>query len=268
MPAPTNPFPGMNPYLQADWSDVHNSLITYIREALSFELPDDLLVRSEQYVAVEGEDGEPQAYRPDVKISETWQRGFPPVWQPENAEGGALAVAEPLVFLDEPETERWIEIRDLHGRLITVIEVLSPTNKHENGWMKYHRKQRDFIAGGVNLVEIDLLRGGSHVTAINPGRLTLPPGTCHHVCVSRPTVPGRARREVYLCPLREPLPTIRVPLRLSDPDVPLALQPLIDRCYQTGRYWLADYTRDAAVFVAPEDIGWVGERLRAAGLRS
>jgi hypothetical protein len=47
----------------------------------------------------------------------------------------------------------------------------------------------------------------------------------------------------------------------------LELQPLIDRCYQTGRYWLLDYRRDPEPPVALEDVPWVDERLRAAGLR-
>jgi hypothetical protein len=114
---------------------------------------------------------------------------------------------------------------------------------------------------------IDLLRGGHHVTAIDPAKLTFPPGTCHHVCVTRSSVPEQLRMEVYLCPLREPLPAIRVPLRITDPDMPLALQPLVDRCYQVGRYWQLDHTRPPEPPVAPEDEAWLDERLRAAGLR-
>jgi hypothetical protein len=62
------------------------------------------------------------------------------------------------------------------------------------------------------------------------------------------------------------LPTIRVPLRANDPDVPLALQPLIDQCYRSGRYWLTDFRRPLDPPLPPEDAAWVEERLRAAGL--
>ena len=266
MSVPTNPFPGMNPFLQQFWSDVHGTLITYIRDALSGELPVDLSARTEERVAVTS-DEKPKAYRADVAVVEAWQRGFPPVWIPDGTDAAALAVAEPLVFPDEPEPERWIEIRDVRGRLITVIEVLSPVNKRVDGWIAYKQKQRDFLAAGVNLVEIDLIHGGSHVTAISLEWLTFPPGTCHHICVTRTLLEGSNRREVYLCPLREPLPNFRVPLRLSDPDVPLALQPLIDRCYQAGRYWQIDHTANPEPPVAEVDRAWLDERLRAAGLR-
>ena len=258
---PKNPFPGMNPYLQQHWGDVHSALIAYIREAISGELPDDLSARMEERITVASEDREkPADYRADVGIVETWKSGFPQLWQP--GDEGTIAVAEPIIFHDEPETQRYIQIGDAHGRIVTVIEVLSPANKREEGRAAYVRKQQDFLAGGVNLVEIDLVRGGARVTAVSTEALSFPPGTCHHICVARQYVPGMRRREVYLCPLREPLPAIRVPLRVTDPDVPLALQPLIDRCYQAGRYWLGDPKRPLDPPLPPEDAAWAEDRLR------
>ena len=256
----------MNPFFQDSWPSVHTMLIAEISAALSEELPNDLAARPEERITVSTRP--PSApYRPDVAVVETWKRGFPPVWQPEDAGGGAVALSEPLVFFAMEEVERWVEIRTGHGQLVTVIEVLSPANKREDGWLAYRTKQRDYLAAGVNLVEIDLLHGGGHVTAIRLDQFTFPPGTRHHVCVSRAMPPGSAvRLEVYPCPLREPLPAFRVPLRLGDPDAPLALQPLVDRCYRTGRYWLGDYTRPLAELVASEDVAWAEERVRAAGL--
>jgi hypothetical protein len=240
-------------------------LLAYITDALSGELPSDLVVRAEEHVTLVDE-GETQSRRPDLAIIESWRHGLPPVWQPEETEGSSMAVAEPLIIHEPPEPERWLEIRDATGELITVIELLSPVNKAESGWLKYRAKQDAFIAAGVNRVEIDLVFGGSHVTAVRLDQITFPPGTCHHICVSRARL-DPYRREVYFCPLREPLPNIRVPLRLSDPDIPLALQPLIDRCYQTGRYWLTDHSR-APLCCADADREWIAERMRAAGLAS
>lgn len=265
MNPPPNPFPGMNPFLQEHWSDVHTKLISYIGDALSDELPADLSARTEEHVAVAG-GNEPHGYRADVAVVEPWRQGFPPLWAPEGKETAAVTVAEPLVFLEEPPVERLIEIRDAHGRLVTVIEVLSPANKRDDGWIAYRTRQREFLAAGVNLVEIDLIRGGTHAVAIARDHLNLPAGTCHLVCATR-AIPGLLRHEVYLCPLRDSLPAIRVPLRPTDPDVPLALQPLIDRCYRSGRYWLTNHSRNPDPPLAEEDLQWVDERLRAAGLR-
>ncbi len=60
--------------------------------------------------------------------------------------------------------EIFLEIRELdpQRRLVTGIEVLSPTNKRAGsaGWLEYDRKRQVFLEGHANLVEIDLLRGG------------------------------------------------------------------------------------------------------------
>src|SRR4051812_37077614 len=127
MPSHENPFPGMNPYLQSSWSDVHTMLIGYIRDALSPELPPDLAARAEERITVAIDDEEKaRTPRVDVAVIESWSKGFPPVWTPEGgSSAGAAAVDEPLVFLEDPEPERWVEIRDARGRLITVIELLS-----------------------------------------------------------------------------------------------------------------------------------------------
>ena len=153
----------------------------------------------------------------------------------------------------------------MNGVLVTVIEVLSPSNKRDPGWTEYRARQRDFLSAGVALVEIDLIHGGLHTVAIQSERFRRPAGTCYIVCVARPNT-GIQRREVYLCPLRQRLPTIRVPLRLGDPDVPLAIQPLIDRCYQMGRYWLGASSRTLDPPLTADEAAWAAEQLQAAGL--
>ncbi len=263
MPATANPFPGMNPFLQARWRDVHLALLGYIRETLSEELPEELSVRAEERVEVAGGDKE---YVPDLAIVEDWRGGFPPVWRPEQRDPTSV-VTEPIIVPAEPAPARWLEIRGAEEELVTVIELLSPWNKTDQGGREYLRKQQDFLAAGVNLVEIDLIRGGQHVLAVDAEAFDRPAGADYLVCVARQQVGYANRREVYPCSMREPLPTIRVPLRAGDPDVPLALQPFIDRVYRTGRYWKADYRQKLKPPLRPEDAVWVDERLTAAGLK-
>ena len=64
-----NPFPGMNPWLQNHWSDVHTKLIAYIADALSPELPSALSARAEEHIALESED-EVDTYRADVAVAD------------------------------------------------------------------------------------------------------------------------------------------------------------------------------------------------------
>jgi hypothetical protein len=173
--------------------------------------------------------------------------------------------AEPLIMLVEPELDRWIEIIDANGRLITVIEVLSPTNKSADGIEAYRRRRRTYRSGGVNFVEIDLLRRGLRVHAIPRDQLPTRARTPYLICVYRAADPEK--RELYPAPLRERLPATRVPLRNTDRDVVLDLQPLVDQCFERGRYWLLDYRRDLEPPLPPEDAQWAEELMRNSGLR-
>ena len=266
-----NPFPGMNPFLQASWSDVHTTLIVSICDALSESLPPDLCARAEERFVLSETGEEKRTYRADVAPAEPWRARLPPVasFGAAKEDGTALAIAEPLLFTGTIMTERWIEIQNAGGDLITVIEVLSPANKTVSGRGAYRDRQYHFLSAGVHLVEIDLIRGGMHVVSVDPEQAELPwpPGTCHLVCTTRMLGKEESRWEVYFCPLRQPLPTIRVPLRRGEPDVALALQPLVDRCYRTGRYWLS--STPAQTLHPPaadtEEVAWIEEHLLAAG---
>ena len=87
------------------------------------------------------------------------------------ADDGVPTPAEPIVIhLDhEPVTEGYIEIVYVKSghRVITLIEVLSPANKHAGeGQRLFLQKREDMRRAGVNMVEIDLLRGGDRVLMI------------------------------------------------------------------------------------------------------
>jgi hypothetical protein len=258
-----NPFPGMNPYLEAHWQDVHTGLTVYIRDQLQAKLPSDLVARAEEQVAID-EDGRSGALRPDVKMVEPAKFHEPaPAYAAIGS--GDFGIATPLVVLLEPDVHRWVEILDAGGRLITVIEVLSPKNKSEEGQAAYRRRQRNYISAGVNLVEIDLLRKGERVLSVPLSEIPDRAWTPYMACVYRATEP--AQREIYPLRLRERLPAIRVPLRSTDPDAILELQPLIDQAFERGRYWLMDYQKDLQPSLSKSDAEWAEELLKKSGLR-
>ncbi len=70
------------------------------------------------------------------------------------------------LFVRLPAVDRerlsFLEIRDRDGwQLVTVIELLSPTNKYSGpDREQYLARRRDLLASAVHFVEIDLLRGG------------------------------------------------------------------------------------------------------------
>jgi hypothetical protein len=93
---------------------------------------------------------------------------------------------------------------------------------------------------GANFVEIDIVRGGAVTVMATPRVAEGSAPSAYVVAVYRASQPERF--EVYGAGLRDRLPCFRVPLRAKDPDVPLDLQPLVDRIYVSGRYWLHDYS--------------------------
>ena len=257
-----NPFPGMNPFLEEHWQDMHMRLTMYSADHLQPRLPGDLVARAEEQVII-GSEGRPTALRPDVKIVEPYSLHEPSPSLP--SAGGDIAFAEPLVVMLEPDVHRWIEIVDSAGKLITVIELLSPKNKSEDGQVAYRRRQRTYIAGGVSLVEIDLLRKGERVLSLPPDAIPDWARTPYFVCVYRASEPGQ--REIYPIALRDRLPALRVPLRASDHDIALELQPLVDQAFERGRYWKLDYHSNLQPPLSSQDAAWVDEVLRKSGLR-
>lgn len=156
-----SPYPGMDPYLERSWGDVHSRLITAASGALNGILPEDLVARVEERVVVDCvEYARPRAIYPDARVIE----GTSTV-SPVSSAVTALTVAEPILLELEVEehVETYIAILDPSGgRLITVIEFLSPSNKlpGENR-DSYRQKRNGLQRGGVNLVEIDLIRTGA-----------------------------------------------------------------------------------------------------------
>src|SRR4029077_15364721 len=136
-------------------------------------------------------------------------------------------------FIDEEFKETFIDIYELQPerRLVTSIEVLSPSNKRRGseGWNQYLRKRRALLLGKANLVELDLLRGGDRMPMLDPW-----PNSPYTLLVAREEKAPRCR--VWPAFFDLPLPTIPIPLTKPHPDIPLALQPLVEIIYEQGRY--------------------------------
>lgn len=261
-----SPFPGMDPYLEEHWRDVHHALLTYFRDELQSHLPNDLRARLEERVCVEPDVGDWRSIYPDVRVVEYPNR--------RSSESGGVAVAEEVavdtyfVTSEEPATEGFIEIIDNSSgnRVVSVIELLSHSNKMGEGLTAYRRKQKELLGGHVSLVEIDLLRAGDWTMAARKDHIRRPRGATYHICVTRGW--DINRHQIYACPISRPLPTISIPLREGDPEASINLQELIERCYRNGRYDDIDYRKEPSPPLTEADAAWINERLIAAGLRA
>lgn len=267
MNSAANPLPGMNPWLEAHWGDIHTRLTTYSCDAIQKQLPPDLYARVEEYLSVAGLDDpshKPRRIAPDVHISE--QRGV------AKSVAGGLAVEE--LTADEPlrvrrrsppQTLRYIRIVDLKAnrRVVTAIKFINMANKATvAGRRQYLAKQSEFLDAEVNLVEIDLLRGGSWVLTaeqeIYPERLKAP----YRICVIRAESSEEA--ELYQATFSSPLPTIRIPLRPTDKDVLLPLQTLLNQAYENGRYGSQlDYASMPEPALQQEQFDWITQFLKS-----
>src|SRR5207247_3326229 len=63
----------------------------------------------------------------------------------------------------------------------------------------------------------------------------------------------------------QPLPEVPVPLASPDPDIALALQPMIEAVYERSRYARRlDYHKPLSPPLSPEETSWLTRRLRTA----
>lgn len=259
-----SPFPGMDPYLEQDWLDVHQRLITYICDQLQDQLPADLVARMEERVILEDDAGlAAQSRHPDVSIIEDVARPR------DTVSAVAIASADPNRIVvsvgAEPATESYIVIVDAknRSRVVCCIELLSPTNKRPGaGRELYLQKQAECLAAKVNLVEIDLTRSGNRDEVLR----WFKSGT------SAPTYVAGVRRstnmhrvEVHDFPLDKPLKPIRIPLRPADEDAILQLQPLVEQAYDRGRYDTLDYRRPLDPPLTGAEAEFAKAVLQAAG---
>lgn len=252
-----SPFPGMDPWLEQHWGDVHASLIVYLRDQISEQLPSGLQARVEERLEV-STDTSSRFITPDVVVRE------PGATLVDAGTGSGTALATPLRIRlhGEPRTERHIEIVDVQRghRIITVIELLSPANKGSRlGRQAYRQKQEEYVLAGVNLVEIDLIRRGEHIVWIPKEEIPVDWDSMYRVSIRR--VAGEYEVELIRVPFREPLPNFAIPLRPADADIVIRLQPLLDECYRRGRYDSIDYTRPLDPPLEGDDLAWAMERI-------
>ena len=260
------PFPGMNPYLeyQSAWPDFHNGLIAEIRNELGARLPDSYVARVDQRIEVAtSESGPPSSFRPDVLVGR-----FEGVAtsQPLAAARAPTATLEPRLveILDrDPDEVRitWVEIRALPELdLVTALEVLSPINKSWQGRRSYLDKRDKLHASRLNLVEIDLLLDGAPL----PMKQRIEPGAYYAIVARGNRLPVA---EVYRWTVRDPLPSLPIPLRAPDPDILIDLGALVNRVYDLGRYARTLHLGTplpVSAGLTPEDRAWAESVRRPA----
>jgi hypothetical protein len=254
------PFPGMDPYLEQPelWPDIHNSLISALRNDLAPKL------RSRYYLAIEerlylAKAGSLVEWA-DMAVMGRPQAAAPASPALEIDPGNAVVIELPM---PDQIRETFLEVRETDSnKVITVVEILLPTNKRPGpGRNLYLQKRAELLAGQTHLIEIDLLRAWEPM----PMRQVAP--QAHYwILVSR--AEQRPRAHLFPFSIRQPIPTFALPLQLGDQEPTVNLGHLLHALYDRAGYDLRlDYGLEPPPPLAEEDVAWVEGLLRQAGLR-
>jgi hypothetical protein len=253
----------MNPYLENDdaWHNFHEQFPAVAVEMLVPQLGPDYFVKVDEHVYIHElpEDRRQLWGRSDIHVG---QRLNPPT--PSESNGGtAISTAPSRVTL--PAADRfglsYVEIRDRRNRrLVTVIELLSPSNKRPGeDREQYLTKRAEIISGQAHFVEIDLLRGW--------GRMPFAEEVVCDYCVLVSRYEERPVAGLWQIHLRDPLPHIRIPLLGNDPEPELDLQAILHTLYDRGGYERFLYESEPDPPLPPEDAAWAQSLIPGGALR-
>ena len=225
-----SPFPGMNPYLEQEdvWHDFHERFMPAAAEMLLPQVRPNYIVKLDEH-----------AYIHELPANERRLAGRPGVATTESRSGRSGAESQvasnapvygELSLAVDVERHAFIEIRDRQTRqIVTVLELLSPSNKRLGADREaYLAKRVEFLRSGAHFIEIDLLRGGPRLPVEGL------PHCDYYVIVSRSN--ERPRVGIWPISMRDPLPSVPVPLRHPDPDATLNLKAVLDRVYDAAGY--------------------------------
>jgi hypothetical protein len=251
----------MDPFIEdQEWTDFHARCITVIGEVLTPSVRHRYVVRVERRVYVEHHTGESDWVVPDVAVLR--DAGARP------ASGAARTASRPLATAPRPveclvpmpvtKRETYLVIRGTRtNEVVTVIELLSPTNKTRgsDGFREYIERREKLLQSAAHLVEVDLLRRGEGPPVI--GSL---PDLDYRALVCRRQ--SRPKAQAYGWSLRDRLPTLPVPLSEDDPEADLDLQQVFTTTYERAAYEDSiDYAATLNPPLRADDDAWVREIL-------
>jgi hypothetical protein len=257
-------FPGMNPYLEHPdrWSTVHNRLIVAIADILTPQLLPKYQVDIEKRIYEILNADLSLIGRSDVSVQDRResQSSLP------NRLTSTLPTAQPLqvsVPMIEEIRETYLEVREIATRrVITTIEILSPSNKKGQGRQRYEEKRQRVFTSQTHLIEIDLLREGSPLPVFGTSVQSH-----YRILVSRAN--QRPIADLYLFNVADAIPVFSLPLQAEDPEPLIDLKLLLDDVYvRSGYDFFIDYSIDPIPELASAESSWLDSLLKQNGVRT
>jgi hypothetical protein len=167
----------------------------------------------------------------------------------------------------ELHEEQYIEIRERSdGRLVTLIDVVSPGNKTTGvGRDAFLATRKLAESQHASSVEIDLITHGQPL--LDFSRYALPEHD-YTVTVNRSLAP--TKYEIYALSLQKRLPKPKLPLAVDDRDALLDLQDVFRFAYDKGRFGQRlEYGKELPGVVKLSDVNrsWIDLTLKQNKLR-
>jgi Protein of unknown function (DUF4058) len=255
-----SPFPGMDPYVEHStlWPGVHNGLIAALQLSLAPQLRPRYYVALEERLYITEPDQRVFVGRPDLAV--VGQSAAETAPKPSLSASSVLTVQVPL---PDEVRETYLEVRETGtDYVVTVLEILSPTNKRPGrGRRIYEDKRMEVLASRTHLVEVDLIRAGEPMPITGNGR-----GCDYRILVSRGDC--RPNASLYAFGVRQPIPPFSLPLKPNDQEPTVDMGRILHDLYDRASYDLRlDYTGDPDPPLPSVDAAWADQLLRQKGLR-
>jgi hypothetical protein len=245
----------MDPWLEdfEFWPDFHKSLIVSIRDYLSPMVRPRYFVGVNSRMVVLNAAEEDRIERPDAPVSDAEP-------EPSSHQDGRVVpdcvVTTPRRGSNRRPSARIEEIflvitERTERRVVTVVEVLSPTNKKTKpARERYLKRRHELMDSDVNLIEIDLLRAGKRMP-LSDG----PPRSDYRILVyrSRPIRLAEVRPFTY----KDSIPPISIPLVPGEDEPTIDLNSIVHGLIDRVRYDLRlDYSQPPHPPLRPGDQAW------------
>lgn len=259
------PFPGMDPWLEQSgiWKGLHTRLITALADHLTALLAPRYFVDIEQRTYVMTLSSQ-EVLEPDAHVireaTTPYTANIEMGVETPDGERKSLGMSVWVTLPEVEVIERFLEVRKpKSSEVISVIEILSPTNKRAGvGRTQYEEKRLQIILSQTHLIEIDLLREGKPMFYAGPAESY---HSAYRILVSRSTT--RPRAELYPFGIREPILNFTLPLLPGDIEPSIELTPILHSIYERARYdMVIDYTTPPEPPLSKDDAAWAAEWLQ------
>lgn len=220
-----NPFSGINPLLNeifltdTGWKAFHNLFLGECYKAIQARLINTAYIADLEDTLKIQQLGEVfQRYYPDLLISTKDFSDVPDTNRSTAPQGITMTIPDVLTFVDNEPEPMMLVISKTGGDPITVIELLSPSNKLPfRDYYHYRNKREMILAAGIAFVEFDFIHNQSPTLRYADYSKSEKGAFPFHVTVLIPTPNieiGMA--QAFHFGIFDSLPTVSIPLLNSD----------------------------------------------------